>query len=227
MSVQVILESEPNNFPAGEQHVQLSKRILWKYKSDDELLQLVTLANEYEIEVLDVPYFPHSRMDRSVGNSLNTLKSVCNIINSTCIKRIRTLDIHSTVTSDLLSAELENEMPVWDTENCYTVAPDAGCITAGRIENPDFIFSKTRDPISGNVTGLKCKLEPSAMFNESPIVVIDDICDGGRTFVEIAKKLRDMGYKNELRLMVSHGIFSKGKEELSKYYNIIEARNTL
>jgi len=225
MSIQLVLESGPNKFPAGEQHIKLNKRILWKYENDEELLQLVTLANEFDIEVLDVPYFPHSRMDRSVGESLNTLKSVCSIINITNIKQVRTLDIHSDVTAELLNAELVNEMPIWDTDNCYTVAPDLGCIAAGRIESPDFVFSKKRDQHTGNIVGLECVTFPETVQSELPIVVIDDICDGGRTFIEIAKELRDMGYSNELRLFVSHGIFSKGKEELSKYYNIIEARN--
>ena len=37
------------------------------------------------------------------------------------------------------------------------------------------------------------------------------ICDGGRTFVELGKKLKELG-ATKVNLHVTHGIFSKGKD---------------
>ncbi len=47
-------------------------------------------------------------------------------------------------------------------------------------------------------------------------VIVDDLCDGGRTFIELAKVLRAKGAA-KIALVVTHGIFSKGKEPLNKY----------
>jgi ribose-phosphate pyrophosphokinase len=43
------------------------------------------------------------------------------------------------------------------------------------------------------------------------ILIVDDICDGGRTFIELAKKLRPMT-TGKIKLLITHGIFSKGIE---------------
>jgi ribose-phosphate pyrophosphokinase len=50
------------------------------------------------------------------------------------------------------------------------------------------------------------------------VLVVDDICDGGRTFIQLGKKLREQGCK-ELSLLVTHGIFSYGVDELMKIYD--------
>jgi ribose-phosphate pyrophosphokinase len=54
---------------------------------------------------------------------------------------------------------------------------------------------------------------------------VDDICDGGRTFIEISKALD--GYQGELYLFVTHGIFSKGFEELFKHFTKIYTTNSI
>jgi ribose-phosphate pyrophosphokinase len=42
-------------------------------------------------------------------------------------------------------------------------------------------------------------------------VIADDICDGGRTFIELAKELRGMGAQI-VHLYVTHGFFTKGRD---------------
>ena len=47
----------------------------------------------------------------------------------------------------------------------------------------------------------------------NPYIIVDDICDGGRTFIEIAKVIRNEIYNDaRVELYVTHGIFSKGME---------------
>ena len=52
---------------------------------------------------------------------------------------------------------------------------------------------------------------------------MDDICDGGRTFIELAKAIRASRPTAEVYLVVTHGIFSNGfaelKKELQKVYS--------
>jgi ribose-phosphate pyrophosphokinase len=45
-------------------------------------------------------------------------------------------------------------------------------------------------------------------------LIVDDICDGGRTFIELAKVLRPLT-SGQVKLYVTHGIFSAGFEALA------------
>jgi ribose-phosphate pyrophosphokinase len=44
--------------------------------------------------------------------------------------------------------------------------------------------------------------------------MVDDICDGGMTFIKIAEALTTQYNIKELSLYVSHGLFTKGTEVL-------------
>lgn len=50
-------------------------------------------------------------------------------------------------------------------------------------------------------------------LTDKTVMILDDICDGGRTFIEAVKHLREAGAKR-VELYVTHGIFSKGVENL-------------
>ena len=55
--------------------------------------------------------------------------------------------------------------------------------------------------------------------------MVDDIFDGGRTFVELAKLILPME-PERLELYVTHGIFSKGYDEITQYYDRIYTTNS-
>ena len=64
-------------------------------------------------------------------------------------------------------------------------------------------------------------------------IIIDDICDGGATFINIAVKIKEYfdnqdynGYQPKIYLIVTHGIFSKGVSELSNYFDGIYCTNS-
>ena len=52
------------------------------------------------------------------------------------------------------------------------------------------------------------------------ILIVDDICDGGGTFLGLAQELKAKNAGN-LYLAVSHGIFSRGFEDLEKVFTKI------
>jgi len=62
-------------------------------------------------------------------------------------------------------------------------------------------------------------------------VICDDICDGGRTFIEIAKAIQYNRpkeiFNDKIYLCVTHGIFSAGFEELEKYFKAILTTNSV
>ena len=62
-------------------------------------------------------------------------------------------------------------------------------------------------------------------------VICDDICDGGRTFIEIAKAIRNIRpeevFGDNIYLVVTHSIFSAGFEELEKWFTGIYTTNSV
>jgi ribose-phosphate pyrophosphokinase len=57
----------------------------------------------------------------------------------------------------------------------------------------------------------------------SAVLIVDDICDGGGTFIGIAKALpKDV----KKYLYVTHGIFSKGLRELTGHFEHIYTTNS-
>lgn len=67
--------------------------------------------------------------------------------------------------------------------------------------------NKIRDQLTGKLGGFEVPIIDQFI---SEVLIVDDICDGGGTFIGIADKLRSQGYAGKLGLYVSHGIFSKG-----------------
>ena len=65
---------------------------------------------------------------------------------------------------------------------------------------------KIRSTDTGEITGT---VVYSEHIGSKDFLIADDICDGGRTFIELAKVLRPLT-DGKIYLYVTHGIFSKG-----------------
>ena len=193
----------------------------------------------YKLSRLTIPYVPFSRQDRcnNPGEAFS-LKVFCDLINGLQFDTVIIQDPHSDVTPALLNNCIV--MNQWDLlaplirqfvrTPFYLVAPDAGALKkthklAQTLITPDphgFLgvieSSKHRDTKTGNITGTVVHASSLISFalgpdqNKSPItyVIADDIIDGGRTFIELAKELRGMG-ACIVHLYATHGFFTKGK----------------
>lgn len=82
-------------------------------------------------------------------------------------------------------------------------------------------FSKTR---FNGVPSVSIDIEK--IKDAESIIIIDDLCDGGATFIEEAKYLKKFLPNVKLRLLVVHGIFSQGLTELLSYYDEIICTNS-
>ena len=110
------------------------------------------------------------------------------------------------------------------------ISPDAGANkkvgeVARLLCRSSFIRAdKERDCRTGEITNTRVwcngQLEPHKCL------IVDDICDGGRTFIELGKKLKQAGAQ-EVALYVTHGIFSKGLDVFAGSIDHIFAQNTL
>jgi ribose-phosphate pyrophosphokinase len=191
---------------------------------------------------LYVPYFTGSRSDRRfVDGGINYLKQViCPIINSQNFASVTVLDPHS----DVLEACLKNFNKVDNhilvdfaleslngrSAQTAIVSPDAGALkkiydVAKKFNITNVTTaSKVRDISTGNI--VRTELPTMDLTDIEHIIIIDDICDGGRTFIELAKEIKKQTNK-PIYLIVTHGIFSAGFKPLFEYFEGIYCTNSI
>ena len=193
---------------------------------------------------LYVPYFVGARSDRQFQEGgVNYLKQViCPIVNSQNFDRVTVLDPHSDVLEACLNNfrkinnfDLVDDALSWlikdgEENKVALVSPDAGALkkiydVAKRFNITNVTTaSKVRDIISGNI--LRTELPTMDLTDIEHIIIIDDICDGGRTFVELAKEIKKQTNK-PIYLIVTHGIFSAGLEPLTEHIDGIFSTNSV
>jgi ribose-phosphate pyrophosphokinase len=134
-------------------------------------------------------------------------------------KSILCSDLHSDVASALLNNLVHQDLtycatrsiPVEAFKNAVLVSPDAGAMkkvlklgkqSGCRVE----VATKERDCMTGSI---KNTTYNGGHIGSQDFIIVDDICEGGWTFTELAKILKNYTDGN-IYLYVTHGIFSKG-----------------
>lgn len=190
----------------------------------------VTLAN------LVIPYFPAARQDRLMipGEPLS-VKVYAEIINSFGFKKVVVLDPHSEVTPAVLDRcyAVPNHTFVQEVirligTDVTLISPDGGALKKiykvseflGGVEVVE--CSKSRDVKTGKLTGFKVYADDLQGKN---CLIVDDICDGGGTFLGLAEELKKK-HAGNLYLAVTHGIFNKGFDELKEVFQHIYTTNS-
>ena len=244
---------ESFKYPGGELQVRLNKEIIENLKESDFVIIIANIYNSDDVmkllllqSAIDsvtqhivpsnkatvIPYLPYSRADRRfvegdcLGKSvfLNVIKSIWSMV--------YTIDCHSSAFDkdyfDIPVDELlKSKIVVLADEPINILFPDLGAKNRyGSIfsDMPGaniFFCEKKRDPVTGKFLGFKV---PTDIDKNLETIIIDDICDGGGTFIGIANELKMS--REKLSLYVTHGIFSKGLEELSKWFSNIITTDT-
>lgn len=194
--------------------------ILWMFQSEAEVfrvIQLASLLSEYNVEdiVLNVPFLPYGRQDKEYGNdSCFALETLRYTLLHAGISTIKTYDAHSSASGAVSTPPTAFHQAVFNHDViCF---PDAGALERYRGSFPNvsnFLFcEKVRNQATGEITGLE--LYGKTVLPMSSILIMDDICDGGMTFIKVAELLKREVLPLHIDLAVSHGIFSKGKQVL-------------
>lgn len=242
-------EIQTFNFPAGECHVRVSSplphTIVKAYldRADDIMALLLTIdalrrfLPSVKID-LHIPYFPYGRQDRvcNQGESLS-VKVMADLINNLKCDRVVIVDPHSEVTPALLNncqvitqADIISQSNFKDElvkDNWVLISPDSGAekktlAVAKRIGIKDvFCSQKIRDTQTGKILATTFHHDVKGR----KVLILDDICDGGKTFVELGKLLQQKE-ASVICLYITHGIFSKGLTPLRPYFNHIYCHHT-
>jgi len=220
-------EIESFTFPGGEVQIRAfgkDVKVTAFLRNSDDIMKLLLLGNAVTISELTIPYMPYARQDRvcAPGEAFS-ISVMADLINGLGADKVICWDVHSKVTEELIH-NLENieqsRFIEWDLDlsrimrdKDYSICcPDAGAID--KIHKLQKVFdidpvriiygNKVRD-ILGNIT----ETNITGLTSKKKVLIVDDICDGGRTFIELAKALKTWGAES-VNLYVTHGIFSKG-----------------
>lgn len=176
---------------------------------------------------LMIPYLPYARQDRvCVVGEGHSLRVMAQVINSLNFDSVVVVDPHSTVSEALINkiykvSQYDLFKDIYKSwRDVHIVAPDQGAVK--KCEE----FAK-KVGAAGVITCMKTRVGGEVelkVLDEIPqnakLVVLDDICDGGKTFIEVAKAVDDI-YVIELSLAVSHGLFTQGVEAVAHHYDMI------
>lgn len=244
------IEFEKFVFAGGEPHIKIHSKITANDKValshrinsfEDLGLLMVTVdalkrMGVKEIEAY-IPYFPGARQDRLMvtGEPL-TVKIYADIINSLQLSDITIFDPHSEVTPALLNncIVVHNYGFIKKViesigQEVVLISPDGGALkkiyklseNIGGLEVVE--CSKSRDVKTGKLSGFKVYKDD---LQQKPCLIVDDICDGGGTFTGLAEALKARN-AGSLYLAVSHGIFSKGIDQLSSHFEKIYTTDSI
>lgn len=238
MKIEIDLSMVPTNtFTAGELNVNVDS---FKIKSNDNVEVFAVLNGSDDIIKLlltidaikvynplyvycYIPYMPYSRQDRicNKGEAFS-FKVMADLLNSMNVY-IYTLDIHNERTKslipNLINLPQKHLLDIECYENTIFIAPDKGAYRrtlnlSKEYSRPFIAFEKIRNPLTRQIISIETKALPY-MIKDQHCVISDDICDGGRTFMAIAKILKRMGAE-KISLYITHAIFSYGSEQIFK-----------
>jgi len=234
---------EKIEYPSGEFHIKLrngsyvrlketslNKKTITAHIRDfnglcetitaDKILKRVGLNVQWFI-----PFFPFARDDRRHSSKDGSELELA-------LEMVKDLDIivadpHSEVSETIKHSTQETSVQVFKEHGIFkpnhlAIIPDAGATKKATtwLGGKDYVQClKKRDPLTGKLSGFQVLTED---IKNRDCIIIDDICDGGGTFLGLAKELKEKG-AGSLTLAVTHGLFTKGTKELRRFFTNITA----
>lgn len=192
---------------------------------------------------LIIPYMPYGRQDRvchpGEASSLEAITGA--MLASQKFKNIIILDSHSAsvfwngpkiidamhdtgfsseAIMNVTSYVRKNLDSEFREKDLLLVAPDAGAKARVQYETmhgrhgarDSVVCKKTRTKTDDGKDIISLEFEGDGV-KDRHCLILDDICDGGRTFAELATQLKMHGAAS-VHLAVTHGIFSYGNDSL-------------
>jgi phosphoribosylpyrophosphate synthetase len=196
----------------------------WYFENEGEVMHLVQMNDLFRskgprIINLYIDYLPYARQDKKISNETTfALHSFVKILNMLKFDKISVLDPHSnflkiaygTIVTVSPEKQIRNVHSLTKTDViCY---PDLGAWDRYDLEYPSLYLKKERNQLTGKIENISLGHNKLGV-DAATVLIVDDICDGGRTFTEAAKLLYENGAK-EVNLFVTHGIFSNGLKPL-------------
>lgn len=218
-------------YPSGESHLRFAEEV-----PTTILAMTYTFSDLCDVVVADrflrrrgyvvewaVPYFPFARDDRrNDARDTSELELALELVRGL---NLFIVDPHSDVAGQLphvtqaYVVEHLRYQRVLTPEHLVCI-PDVGAAKKAHTwigQNDVLQCGKRRDVATGRLSGFEILHSPHEIEGRHCIIV-DDICDGGGTFLGLAALLRERKPAS-LTLAVTHGLFTKGREPLEAAFD--------
>lgn len=240
-AIGVDIQAGSDLYPERVSRIWVDARI----KTSDDIMALVMTMDalrqvyKHAAFALYMPYIPYARQDRvcNAGEAFS-LKAMGSIINMLNFVSVLVVDPHSAVAAGVIDKmDVYTQVDIFkdikdDWSNIVLVAPDMGASKktedfAKAVGAKGILYcNKRRNLTDGKILGLTL-LNPEILSSDSELLVLDDICDGGRTFLEVADAIAAVVHVKTIELAVTHGIFSKGVNAVACKYNHIYTTDSI
>lgn len=226
-------------FPGGEWHANVpdqsrtSVHVFAKFRTWDDVGRFLAVADALRTQEVRIylfaPYFPGMRQDRNPGGNTPLTVRIYARILAMEVNHITVVDAHSVagfteLARTVASRNMEPHEFIRDLIDdvpTHIVIPDKGAKERSVAIGARFPgvtmcqADKTRDFETGKLKGFYVP----DMGAAERILIADDICDGGGTFLGLLDKIRETS-SAPVDLYVTHGIFSKGTQILEGFDRI-------
>lgn len=204
--------------------------IEWKFQDESEIFHLLQLSDLLMTLTslrpkLYVQTLPYARQDKHVSNESTFALSVFLRVINRSFSKILTVDIHSSPPPTAYFYDIENLIPndrirdvLRESDSDLVCFPDKGAANRGYQYDEEWlgapvVLDKDRDQVTGEIRGLKFATKFNPTLTGYKICILDDLTDGGGTFIAAAKLLKAQG-ASKVFLYTTHGIYSKGTQIL-------------
>lgn len=182
-----------------------------------------------------IPFKPFARQDRITGTTHANETELLNNLLSGIRERLLFLDVHSREALGNFPFHIQQRAPIdfYEPfrEDYIRIIPDKGAAEKYHNSSDSIRCTKLRDPVNGKLSGFYVPVDDLAEKIYPELVLIDDICDGGGTFIGIAEQLQKLRDRKDwsvrVVLYVTHGLFTKGTDTLLKYFDQIVTTNSV
>ena len=231
-----------NNYPDGHKHIVLEGcewnkepliNVIIRIDSIDMLfilMQIISILRHENIQIneLHITYLLTARCDRrfSMGEAID-LDLVGNLLYDLDIKKYVFYDVHNFPSIFRNMKNVENKIVLprhLDPTNYNICYPDKGALNrySANFGFGSLVGEKHRKP-----DGISINVEVfNALNYNKSILVIDDLCDGGRTFAALASELNVLYPDFKREIWVTHAIQKSGIELLAAKYNKVYITNS-
>ena len=236
------------NYPDSEKHIVLHGTEWNKYSKINVVTRIASMDNLFillqvnqilqhegvKINILTILYLLGARCDRrfSLGEAIDA-NIIQQLIGKISVECILFLDPHSInkknfdfISDEKIGAKYNlilKNLDLYRYNICY---PDEGAARRYSSKlNPHtarLIGEKQRKP-----DGISVRIKPiNSLDPMLPILVVDDLCDGGGTFAALANELETVCPKYRRDIWVTHAIQKSGIELLASKYNKVYITNS-
>jgi ribose-phosphate pyrophosphokinase len=184
----------------------------WVFENNEEFFVIQILVKELKDKGrrvnLHMPFCPYGQQDRKMPGQLFSFKYFAQMLNDMDLDRVMFIDPHSLVMNAAIKHSLVRYLDLrWTQSEKYDLLfyPDNGAAKKYSEVYPGQPYrfgNKKRNLETGEILKYEVIADKSDIEGKQ-VLIVDDLCMGGRTFREAAKALKELGAKS-VGLQITH-----------------------